>query len=147
MCELNVGSLPYTYRLTGCIVNIHHEMADVSFDPFLVKYLRSGEMIYMLYSVYSLARSYTVCVIGIGIRAVRHEPSALPCKGAAVPCPGVTHVVICYALTVERSKQIAPAAGSVTVCYRILYRTDVVMPCPSPRRADGTAGGMKVRVL
>ena len=87
--------MTYTYRLTGCIVNIHHEMAGVSFGPFLVKYLRSRKVIYMLYSVYSLARSYTVCVIGISIRTVRHEPSALPCKGAAVPCPGVAHVVIC----------------------------------------------------
>ena len=51
--------------------------------------------------------------VGIGIRAVRHEPSALPCKGAAVPCPGVAYVVIIigYTLTIELYEKIAPAVG------------------------------------
>ena len=99
-------------------------MADVSFGPFLVKYTGTRNVIYMLYSVYGLARSYTVGIIGISIRAVRHEPSALPCKGVAVPCPGIAYAVICYALTVERYEKIAPAAGIVTVYYRILDRSE-----------------------
>ena len=80
----------------------------------------------MFDTVYGLARSYTVCVIGISIRAVRHEPSALPCEGVAVPCLGVAHVVIIigYALTVERYEKIAPVTGIVTVCYSILYRSE-----------------------
>ena len=65
-------------------------------------------------------------IIGIGIRAVRHEPSALPCEGASVPCPGIAYAVICYALTVERYKQIAPAAIIVTVYYCILDRSERV---------------------
>ena len=88
-------------------------MLNPVFRPFLVKYLRSRKVIYMLYPVYGLARSYAVCVIGIGIRAVRHEPSALPCKGVAVPCPGVAYVVIIigYTLTIELYEKIAPAVG------------------------------------
>ena len=97
--------------------------AEHALRPLFTEYLRPGEMIYMLYSVYGLACSYTFGIIGIGIRAVRHEPSALPCKGAAVPCPGIAYAVICYALTVERYKQIAPVTGIVTVCYSILYRS------------------------
>ena len=72
----------------------------------------------MFDTVYGLARSYAVGIVGISIRAVRPEPSALPCEGAAVPCLGVAYAVICYVLTVERYKQIAPVTGIVTVCYR-----------------------------
>ena len=100
-------------------------MAGISIGPFLVKYTGTRKVIYMLYSVYGLACSYTFGIIGIGIRAVRHEPSALPCEGAAVPCPGVAYAVICYALTVERYEKIAPAAGIVTVYYRILDRIEI----------------------
>ena len=66
-------------------------MADVSFGPFLVKYLRSRKVIYMLYPVYGLARSYTVGIVGIRIlsRAVvadyMREPAPLrPCKRAII---------------------------------------------------------------
>ena len=79
----------------------------------------------MFDTVYSLARSYTVGIIGISVRAVRHEPSALPCKGVAVPCPGVAYAVICYTLTVERYEKIAPVTGIVTVYYCILDRTEI----------------------
>ena len=78
--------MTYTYRLTGCIVNIYHEMAGVSIDPFLVKYTGTRKVIYMLYSVYGLARSYTV-----GFECL-HVASGLLCTGKHRRCDTATLV-------------------------------------------------------